>query len=831
MVDDQVSVLLIEDNPGDARLLQEMMADAKGVSVHIAWVRRLKEGLQTLQESDFDIVLLDLSLPDSEGFETFATLHTNAPHLPIVVLSGLNDETLAVKAVRQGAQDYLVKGQIDGPLLARAIQYAIERKRIQEETRRRAAHLEALNAIISTAAITLSVEELLQDTLDQTMQALNADAGTIWWLGYCIDKTLCLHDEGISSQEVLAAGLAINERIAVGDWEDLADDAPISRLAPYMTSLGVRSTLAIPMSTEGRRHGGLAVLSFESREWLEEEIDLMEAVGQHLGASIERLRLFQSEREQRELAEALQEAAASVSGTLEADKVLDRILEQVERVMPGDAVNILLVMDNAVAHLSRYRGYSQLADDVHFQIEDIPNLEKMAQTGEPVLVPNVNEDPKWISIENQDWVKSYLGAPIKAGDQLLGYLNVNSREVGQFTSNDAKQLQAFANHAAIAIQNARLYQQLLNYADDLERRVQERTAELEAQYARLEAILQSSSDGLIVTDAQGDVIQMNPIAETWLEERLSPRDAQTAHSAIAHLSQRADERPETVLELAGLDLQLTAAPVTVPVGEATAVVAVHDVSHLKALDRMKSRFITNISHELRTPITTVKLYTELMKRSPKEKWEQYLEALSQEAERQAKLVNEVLEISKLDTGQVQMTPRPTSVNELVEGVFTSLRDMARKKGVSFDQQLTSEETTARIDPQKTSQAITNLTLNAIQYTPSGGRVLLTTERRDTGKQAWITVAVQDTGVGIPPDEIPHIFERFFRGEQPRQMQVSGTGLGLAITKEIINLQGGHIEVKSEVDEGTTFTALFPTAEERDPTSPSNASTLRVGREE
>ncbi len=126
-------ILLIEDNRGDARLLEEMLREVQGVKFKLIWVDRLDRGLANLEEEDIELVLLDLGLPDSQGFETFRKIHARIPELPIIVMTGLNDEKLALEAVREGAQDYLVKGQVDGNLLARAIRYAMERKKLEIE--------------------------------------------------------------------------------------------------------------------------------------------------------------------------------------------------------------------------------------------------------------------------------------------------------------------------------------------------------------------------------------------------------------------------------------------------------------------------------------------------------------------------------------------------------------------------------------------------------------------------------------------------------------------------------------------------------------------------
>lgn len=933
-------ILLIEDNPGDARLLREMLVETRDASFDLEWVDRLSTGLERLAEGGIDAILLDLSLPDSQGLATFTLVYTQVPHIPITVLTGLDDTTLAVKAVREGAQDYLIKGRIDSNLLARTIRYSIERKRIEkalreslqfsssllgnsphpilvvnpdtsiryvnpamerltgfsaaevigrqvpypwwtegvweqesqllkdsltgetrklercfqrkdgrpfwveinatsiisdgelkyrlanmvditerkqadEEIRRRAAQLEALNAVIAAAAGAPALLELLETALDHTLKALNLEMGAIWRSGQYTVRGINQETDQAKAHEALAAGLAISSPIAVEDWLQLADDDPLKPVSRLVASFGIRASLVAPILVEGRRTGGLAVVSPEPRPWVSDELTLLEAIGQQLGAATERLRLFQAEREQRDLAEALQEAAAVVSSTLEADEVLDRILEQVERVVPGDAFNIMLITDTKKARLARWRGYKRSPENgyeakLEYNIDEIPNLRKMMQTGETAVVSDASTDPNWVVLGGQEW-KSYTGTPIKLGGVIVGFLNVNGNQAGQFSLYDARRLQAFADHAAIAIQNSRLYQELRNYAERLEKRVEERTAQIQAQYSQLDAILRSSSDGIIVTDNQGEIVRTNPIADSWLTQTLSPEDAVELKEAIRRLATRSAERPEIVLELADWDLELRAAPIT-ETEEVAAVVTVHDISHMKDLDRMKSQFVSNVSHELRTPITTIKLYAALMQQSSMEKWEGYLDTLAQEADRQARLVEEILQISRIEAGRLEITPRPTPLNELAEVVFANHQPMAQQGELVVEYRPAEPGPVALVDSDRMTQVLANVVTNAIQYTPRRGKVVISTGEKEAEGRRWAIVTVKDTGMGIPEEELPHIFERFFRGERPRSMQVSGTGLGLAIVKDIVELHGGLVTVESNVDVGTTFTIWLPLAD-------------------
>jgi GAF domain-containing protein/nitrogen-specific signal transduction histidine kinase len=592
---------------------------------------------------------------------------------------------------------------------------------------------------------------------------------------------------------------------------------------------GIRSWLGVPMLIGDRLIGMIALDKKDPDFYTHEHARMAEAFAAQAAIAVENARLFQAEREQRALAEALASAAAAVNSTLAPEEVLDRILDQVRRIANGDTFSIMLLSSDGTARMARWRGHERMGLTENqvirtaIPITEYPEMERLVQTGDPLTIADTTTSHVRILPESWDWLRSYVSIPIRVADRTVGILNVGSTQPSQFAPADVRRLQALASHAATAIENARLHRQLEEYADQLEHRVQERTAQLVTQFARSEAILRSTTDGIVVTDANGEILQTNPVAHTWLTHSLSLRNAQHLRQAIRDLARRADETPELVLELTDFDLALSAAPVTGEGSErpSAVVVAIHDVSPIKALDRMKTLLIANISHELRHPVTTIRTYAYLIQRtSPdNEKWPHYLDALTEETDRQVQLVEDILQMSRIYTGQLAINPLPTSLDDLIELVIGSHQAVARERGVVLEYRPTPSPRgendeglglTVQVDPKQMAQALRYLVGDAIRYTPEGERVLLATEQyKDQDGLTWVRVAVSDAGEEIPPGDLPYAFERFLREEEPRSTRVSETSLRLMIVKGIVELHAGRITVDSEPGKGTTFIVWLP----------------------
>ena len=291
----------------------------------------------------------------------------------------------------------------------------------------------------------------------------------------------------------------------------------------------------------------------------------------------------------------------------------------------------------------------------------------------------------------------------------MGILEMDSATPNFYEVTAAGRLSAFADDAAVAMENARLYTEAQRYSDELEQRVAERTREL----------------------------------------------------AVAN-------------------------------------------ERLTELDRLKSKFVSDVSRELRTPVTSLSLYLELMTHGKAEKRAHYLEQATGQTARLSGLIEEILDLSRLERQQTGLERHVLDLNDIVDQAFTEQQPVAETAGLVLKRSGQIEPLRVQGDHDQLRRAVRNLLTNAIKYTHAGQvQVGLISDGLCAGVQ------VRDTGMGIAVEDLPHVFERFYRGRQVAQSTTPGTGLGLAIVKEIVEAHGGSVEVESTLNVGSTFTLWLP----------------------
>jgi PAS domain S-box-containing protein len=229
---------------------------------------------------------------------------------------------------------------------------------------------------------------------------------------------------------------------------------------------------------------------------------------------------------------------------------------------------------------------------------------------------------------------------------------------------------------------------------------------------------------------------------------------------------------------------------------------------LTELDRLKDEFLSRTSHELRTPLTSIKIYLELLESGRPDKRDHYLQTLKREADRLHVLIEDVLQFSQLNLGAETIAFDQIDVNNLIRGRLTTWQNLNVQHHVPLDLELAPDLPVIRTNGELVAQALTRLVANALSYTATGS-VTVSTARRDDDARPWVTISVADTGPGIAPDDLPHIFERFYRGHAAADFKTPGTGVGLAIVRVIADRLGGRLTVETQVGVGSTFTLWLP----------------------
>lgn len=351
--------------------------------------------------------------------------------------------------------------------------------------------------------------------------------------------------------------------------------------------------------------------------------------------------------------------------------------------------------------------------------------------------------------------------------------------------------------------------------------LQARVRELEAERARTGAVLGSMAEGVVALDAPGRVLLVNPAAREILGLGSEPVEGRALvetvrQTAVLELVEagRAGRLGATYrreLELGpplGRVVEARGARVEFGPGTTGQVLVLHDITELRRLERVRREFVANVSHELRTPLTSIQGYLETLLDGAVgdvEGARRFLEVAHRQARRLARLVQDLLDLSELETGRVVLTLRPVGVSAAAEDVVDMFRERAAARGLALLNRV-PPGLRVRADPDRLVQILVNLVDNALKYTPRGGRVTL-----DAGPapEGTVEIRVTDTGIGIPSADLGRVTERFYRVDRARSGDLGGSGLGLAIVSHLVQVHGGSLRIESEVGRGTTVRVALP----------------------
>ncbi|HLF18805.1 MAG TPA: ATP-binding protein [Candidatus Omnitrophota bacterium] len=358
----------------------------------------------------------------------------------------------------------------------------------------------------------------------------------------------------------------------------------------------------------------------------------------------------------------------------------------------------------------------------------------------------------------------------------------------------------------------------INYMSD---QIKTRIDEVTRSKSRLEAVLLSMFEGMMVVNEEGRILLMNQRLRDFLRVTQEPlgrkpleiiRNIEIQDLTDKVLSlEKGVESKELVVHLPEeRTLQIHATPVIRDGKTEGAVLVFHDITELRRLEKVRQDFVANVSHELRTPLTSIKGYAETLLEGAiddKANARDFLEIIYTDAGRLSNLVNDLLDLSRIESGKAEFDIKPVALDPIVERVITALSNQAKTKAIEIRKDLPKQLPKVLMDDTAIAQVLLNLVDNAIKYNKISGSVLISA--KDEGHS--VKVFVQDTGIGIPQEDLPRIFERFYRVDKARSRELGGTGLGLSIVKHIVSAHQGDVFVESTPGRGSTLSFTLPTA--------------------
>lgn len=666
-------------------------------------------------------------------------------------------------------------------------------------------------------------------------------------------------ESSVSSDIVLQAYMQSQIITAINPPPDPTTQGPW-----YCTNCGV---IALPLLVNDRARGVVVLQdNLPTEHFSSAQQDTLRSVVNQAAIALDNVQLYAKvrrfnsdlerlvEQRTRELEaekdrlSTLHEIAAEVSSTLDLDALLHTSLEALARITRVEFGSIMLV-DQDTDHLVNR---AVLGQDVVNSFTRFPIGKGVAgwvaQHKQAALIPDVTADERWMPLPTDEPLEvarkhtgSMIAVPLIAHNERLGVLTLSHPEAHYFNEDHLRLLTASAGAIAIGIHNANLYATIVSEMErrsDLLRRQQTETSQIEA-------ILQSLSDGVLVCDLYGDLLSANAASGLILQRSVEELVLSNLHDILKHLlRQRVDElplnellsrptntegRPRIFRSTVQVDKQvfgLTMGPVLKEDGELVgALLVLRDKTREVESERLKTEFIGTMSHELRTPMTAIKGFTQLLVMGSlgavNDTQREFLLTIQTNAERMISIINDVMELTKIETGSIDLEIRPLHLAEALSGVVTELQRLADEREHTLTISIPPGLPLVKADANRLHQILYHMISNGIKYTPKGGQVSIEAHEavldnlpervrdRVSAERRYTQINIRDTGVGIAPHEQERVFDRFYRTENPMKVEAGGTGLGLSLTKPLVELLGGRIWVESTLDEGSTFSFILP----------------------
>ncbi|MGK7311726.1 MAG: GAF domain-containing protein [Candidatus Longimicrobiales bacterium M2_2A_002] len=849
-----VSVLTVEPGTGDRVLRASVGWDGGPDGYRIEPGKGLSERplLDGRMHYSPDVMVDDRFVPGPvEGSEV---------DLPIIV----DAEVVAVLAVESVEVDAF--GQEDFEILTAAAQQtgiAIGRARLLEAERRRADEQKALLDTLADVTGELELSKLLQAILERAVRLLGVSGGELALVDPATDELVIAASHRMGTDAVgtrmapgegaMGRAAETREALVIPNYQEWTH-----RSSKYTQDV-VQSVMAVPLIARDTLVGVIAVVHrAQGHSFDESDQRLLDLFARQTAVAVENARLYSAEHWRAEELAAVLDTMADLAGELELSTVLQTLLERAARLLEVTGGE-LAMLDERTGELVIAASYRMGVDAVGTRMAPGEGaMGRVAGTREPLIIPRYQEWEHRSASYAGETVQTVMAAPLMIGTRLVGVIAaVHSDPARQFGQEDMRRLNLFAPQAAVAIENARLFtaertraeeqRALLDTLRDLSSQL-ELSAVLQKVLERAATLIHASGGELAIyheeareleivashamgADAVGSRMglgegAMGRVAETgealvipryqeWLQR--SPKyggdTVQTAMAAPLVMGDRlvgviatVRSDPRRPFEEEDLRLLNLFAP--------QAAIAIENArlfASAEQANEAKSKFLASMSHELRTPLNAIIGYSEMLQEEAaddgNDDYVPDLEKIHKAGRHLLALINDILDLSKIEAGKTELYLERFILRELVAEVAATAEPLVRKNGNRLEVRVAPEVGSMTADMTKVRQILLNLLSNASKFTEDG-EIRLSAEP-DPSDPLAVLIRVADEGIGMTGDQLGRIFEAFSQAEAATTKKYGGTGLGLVISRHFARMMGGDIDVASEAGVGTTFTVRLP----------------------
>jgi PAS domain S-box-containing protein len=606
---------------------------------------------------------------------------------------------------------------------------------------------------------------------------------------------------------------------------------------------GITSFVHVPVKVRSETVAVMNLTSLkEDRRFGERDLERLSAFADQAATAIETARLFEETQRHAVQLRVVNEVGRTLASILDVDTLLGQVVWLIRDTFDYYQVNLGLVEGDALVPKAWAGALSTFPTGVaHLNLDTEAIVTKVVTSGTSMLVSDVRRELVYLPLPGLEEVRSELAVPLKSKDQVIGVLDVESDRSAAFDERDLTVLEALAVQIAVAIENARLFQETKSNLEEItllhQRYLQEawsefaeeKTAQERAGYIYSQDTVSPASTvwrpeiGLAVQ--QRDTIALSDMADTLqetVEEVGTILQDSPAQSALAlplkvrgqvigaldfyETDQARDWSAEDVAMV-----ETVANQVALAIENARAYEELQKTAErLKEMDQIKSQFLANMSHELRTPLNSIIGFSRVILKGIDgpitEQQRADLASIYNNGQHLLGMINDILDISKIEAGKMELIFEPVDVRKLIDGVMSTAIALVKDKPIELEQEVAPDLPVVRADGTRLRQVVLNLLSNAAKFTEEGQITL-----KAWADEEQITVIVEDTGIGIPPKHQATIFEEFRQVDASTTRRTGGTGLGLAISRHFVEMHGGRIWVESEPDAGSTFTFTLPIA--------------------